>query len=262
MTTEQEKNRRAAEQLRLIDDDFLRLYFNDNPDGIKYVLDVILQRQDLKVIRSETQSEYRSLSGRSIALDIYAEDQLGKKYNIEVQRADAGASPKRARFHSSMLDTKLLKKNEKFDLLPETYVIFITENDVMGHGLPLYHFDRRCEETGDYIGDEAHILFVNGSYQNPNNSIGRLMHDFMCVHADDMYSPELAERFRYFKETEGGMIEMCKIVEERAKEYARIQTIETIKRMLAMNKFSYEDIAASNDVSVEFVEDIANGKVA
>ncbi len=46
------------------------------------------------------------------------------------------------------------------------------------------------------------------------------MHDFQCVNAKDMYAEELSERFRYFKETEGGMGEMCKVVEERAKEYA------------------------------------------
>lgn len=131
----------------MIDDDFLRLYFNNNPDGVRSILSVILQRNDLKILRSETQSKYRSLSGRSITLDIYAENQFGKKYNIEVQRADTGASSKRARFHSSMLDTKLLKKKEKFDLLSETFVIFIIENDVMSRDLALYHFDRRCEET-------------------------------------------------------------------------------------------------------------------
>ena len=199
---------------------------------------------------------------RSITLDIYAEDQLGKKYNIEVQRSDAGASPKRARFHSSMLDTKLLKKKEKFDQLSETFVIFITENDVMGRDLPLYHFDRRCEETGEYLGDEAHIIFVNGAYENPNDSIGRLMHDFKCVHAEDMYNSELIERFRHFKETEGGMSEMCKIVEERAKEYANEQQIENIKRMLALGKLTHEEIANSLNVSIELVENVANGKVA
>ena len=54
MATEQEKNRRVAEQLRLIDDDFLRLYFNDNPEGVEYILNILLERQDLKVLHSET----------------------------------------------------------------------------------------------------------------------------------------------------------------------------------------------------------------
>ena len=36
-----------------------------------------------------------------------------------------------------MMDANLLKKGEDFDKLPETWVIFITENDVIGKGLPL-----------------------------------------------------------------------------------------------------------------------------
>lgn len=157
-----------------------------------------------------------------------------------------------------MLDTKLLKKKEKFDQLSETFVIFITENDVMGRDLPLYHFDRRCEETGEYLGDEAHIIFVNGAYENPNDSIGRLMHDFKCVHADDMYNSELIERFRHFKETEGGMSEICKLIEDRLNE----EKIDDIKALLMLGKLTREEIANLLNVSIELVENVANGKVA
>lgn len=157
-----------------------------------------------------------------------------------------------------MLDTKLLKKKEKFDQFSETFVIFITENDVMGRDLPLYHFDRRCEETGEYLGDEAHIIFVNGAYENPNDSIGRLMHDFKCVHADDMYNSELIERFRHFKETEGGMSEICKLIEDRLNE----EKIDDIKALLMLGKLTREEIANLLNVSIELVENVANGKVA
>lgn len=157
-----------------------------------------------------------------------------------------------------MLDTKLLKKKEKFDQFSETFVMFITENDVMGRDLPLYHFDRRCEETGEYLGDEAHIIFVNGAYENPNDSIGRLMHDFKCVHADDMYNSELIERFRHFKETEGGMSEICKLIEDRLNE----EKIDAIKALLMLGKLTREEIANLLNVSIELVENVANGKVA
>ena len=46
--------------------------------------------------------------------------------NVEVQRADVGADAHRARFHSSMLDTKMLKAKQKFKELHDSYVIFIT----------------------------------------------------------------------------------------------------------------------------------------
>ena len=128
----------------------------------------------------------------------------------------------------------------------------------MGSDLPLYHFDRRCEETGEYLGDEAHIIFVNGAYENPNDSIGRLMHDFKCVHADDMYNSELIERFRHFKETEGGMSEMCKLIEDRLNE----EKIDAIKALLMLGKLTREEIANSLNVSIELVDNVANGKVA
>lgn len=229
-------------------------------------MNILLEWQDLKVLHSETPCEYRSLSGRSISLDIYAEDTNGKRYNIEIQRADSGATPKRARFHSSMLDTKLLQKKGPFRNLSETFVIMLTEHDIMKHGLPLYHYDRVCRETGAYLEDDSHIIYVNGAYQNPDDSIGRLMHDFQCVNAKDMYAEELSERFRYFKETEGGMGEMCKVVEERAKEYAadalQKEKIADISSLLLLGKLTHEEIANALHVSVELVDEVASGKVA
>ncbi len=59
-----------------------------------------------------------------------------KIYDIEVQRSTAGADVHRARFNSSMLDMRMLKEKQKFKELHESYVIFITENDVMGDCLP------------------------------------------------------------------------------------------------------------------------------
>ena len=82
--------------------------------------------------------------------------------DIEVQRSTAGAAPRRARFNSSILDTNLLNKGTDFDKLPETYVIFITEHDVLKGGLPIYHIDFRINETGEEFDAGAHIIYVNG----------------------------------------------------------------------------------------------------
>ena len=48
-----------------------------------------------------------------------------------------------------MIDRTLLSKGEDFEDLVDTYVIFITENDKFGKGIPLYHIERRIEEM-DY----------------------------------------------------------------------------------------------------------------
>ena len=259
------KNLEIVKNLRLLDDTLMTKYFNGFTEGTAILLNVILERSDMEVIEvveSVSRREYKSMYGRSVKLDIYARDAAGKIYNIEVQRASSGASAKRARFHSSMLDTNLLAAGENFDNLAETYVIFITEDDVIGKGKAMYHIDRKIEETGEFFNDGTHIIFVNGAFSDESNPIGRLMHDFHCSSADQMYNSVLAKRLRYFKETEGGVSNMCKAVEdfanEVAKEAAKETAKETAKRMLMSDKLTVEEIARFCGLSVEEVEELAS----
>ena len=106
-----------------------------------------------------------------------------------------------------------LNPGEAFDLLPETYVIFISRDDVLGDNLPIYHIDRQISETEELFDDEQHIIYVNSKKQD-NTELGRLMHDLHCKEADTMYSSILSARVRELKETEKGVNEMCKELEE------------------------------------------------
>lgn len=90
------------------------------------MLRIILKRKDLTVARSATQLTIGNLFGRSVRLDIYATDDAGKQYDIEVQQEDKGAAPERARLNSAMFDSRLTTSGEKYSDLPETYIIFIT----------------------------------------------------------------------------------------------------------------------------------------
>ena len=107
--------------------------------------------------------------------------------------------------------------NLQYENLKETYVIFITENDVMQAGHPIYHIDRIVKETGKNFNDEAHIIYVNAQIQD-ETALGKLMHDFFCVNADNMKYSILAERVRYFKETKKGVVDMSSVMEELIEE--------------------------------------------
>lgn len=52
---------------------------------------------------------------RSIRLDIHAVDGAGEEADIEIQRQDRGADSKRARLHSAILDSSMLKAGQEFD---------------------------------------------------------------------------------------------------------------------------------------------------
>ncbi len=170
---EREEELQAISKLRLLDDDLMRLVFDKNIEATELLLNIILQRNDLKVLEVVAQREYKNAmaGGRSITIDIYAIDRERKVYDIEIQRASEGADVHRARFHSSMIDTRMLKKRQKFKELHDSYVIFITEEDVIGVGLSLYHVERVFKETGAPFGDGSHIIYVNGSYKNDEDPV-------------------------------------------------------------------------------------------
>ncbi len=237
---------------RLLDDDFLTKCFEGDTASIELVLQIVLEKPDLKVLDVRTQVFVENLLNRSVRLDILATDSTGAKLNVEVQRSDKGAGRKRARYNSSMMDANLLEKGEDFDRLPETWVIFITENDVMGKGLPLYPIERCFLGTGERFEDGSHILYVNGAYRE-DTPIGKLMHDFSCTDAADMYYGTLADRVRFFKESKEGIEIMCRAMEDMRNQTLKEGMINVAKKMLEDGTITLEKIAEFVGLSVDEV---------
>jgi len=211
---EQKKSRylEKIKQLRLMDDTFFNSCFDGNIPCMEVVLRAVLGNDRLRVTEVITQQSVPNLYGRAVRFDALATD--GENiYDVEIQRSDEGAIPRRARFNSSMIDSREVSKGTLFPDLPETYVIFITEHDIWKRGKPLYKVRRTFEDTEEVFNDGTHILYVNGEYQS-ESPLGRLMHDFFCSDPNDMYSDVLAERVRFFKEDEKGVAAMCKVMEE------------------------------------------------
>lgn len=209
----------------------------------------------------ETQRLMKNLLGRDIWLDIDATDSNNIEYDIEVQRADKGADRKRARYHSSILDAHLLKPNEDFSNLPETYVIFITENDVIGKDKPIYTIERQITNIEEPFNDGEHIIYVNGANKDSATELGKLMHDFFCTDPDDMHFKELADKVRYFKEDEKGVAAMCKVMEDMRNETAWNTKVESVLRWIEMG-LSLEQIAKGEGLTLEQVKEIAGQKSA
>ena len=245
---------------RLMDDDFMSKVFEEKP-GAECLLQIFLNRDDLTVQEVHGQHDLKNLQGRSVRLDILAVDQENHTYNIEVQRNDHGAGAKRARYNSSLLDANLTDPGDAYDALNETYVIFITEKDVLRGGLPIYHINRIIEETGKSFGDDAHIIYVNSQIKD-ETALGKLMHDFTCTDPDDMNYPVLAQRVRYFKEDTKGVATMCRAFEEVREETKHEQSIEIAKSLLEVGKMTYEEIARSVQLPVEEVKALDTKKPA
>ena len=207
-----ERYRGILKNLTLMSDVFMRNVFKERA-CTEYVLQVIMGRKDLRVTAQVLQKDYKNLQGRSAILDCVVQDGDGRQFDVEIQQDAEGASPKRARYHSGLMDMNTLKAGEDFDRLPETHVIFITRDDVLGYGLPIYHIERRIKETDSAFRDEAYIIYVNSRNQE-DTELGRLMHDFHCRDAKDIHSEILARRVHELKETQEGVEFMCREMDE------------------------------------------------
>lgn len=232
--------------LRLLDDDFMTKVFEDKACA-ELLLRIILKKNDLVVNEVYSQYSLKNLQGRSARLDVFAADSAGKVYDIEVQRSDRGAVAKRARYNAALIDANITEPGEEYQALNECYVIFITENDVIGAGLPVYHAERVILETGNSFGDEQHILYVNAQVTD-ESELGRLMHDMWCVEAEDMHYEILAERVRYFKENEEGVATMCRAMEEMRNETLFKNNVEHVLMLIKKLGYTKEQALAFYEI--------------
>lgn len=255
---EREKaSRDFIKNVTLMNDWFMTKFFQDGTEEIQEVLRIILDDETLVVKRVETQRRIQNL-GHSLSLDVYAEDENGTLHDIEIQRSKEGAGRKRARYHSSMMDAGSLSKNNDFERLPETHVIFITEGDALGLDMPIYHIDRTILESGTLFGDKAHIIYVNVEDRNDRTKLGRLMQDFTCSEAMNMHNEVLRKRMTMLKENEEVremffyekyMLQETEKAEKRAEE--RLQK-KYIKKLL-LKGITAEEIKDLLDVSEDTI---------
>jgi hypothetical protein len=156
------------------------------------------------------------------------------------------------------MDANALKSGEDFDKLRDTYVIFITENDVMERGQDMYIFDRMDRKSGLDFGDGAHVIYANGMWRG-DDALGRLMHDFNCSDAAEMYFDILKRQVSQFKNSEEGRRYMCEAMERIRAEGKTEGIVEGVVRgkregkretMLAMAKRMLKDgILALKDIA-------------
>lgn len=207
-----ERYRSILKDLTIMSDVFMRNVLKQRA-CTEYVLQVIMDRKDLWVVDQVLQKDYKNLQGRSAILDCVVRDADGNQFDVEIQQEKEGASPRRARYHSGLMDMNTLNPGENFEKLPETYVIFITRKDVLGYELPIYHIGRSIKENDEDFKDGSHIIYVN-SANREDTELGKLMHDLNCKNATDMYNKILAKRVYELKETQEGVELMCKEMDQ------------------------------------------------
>ncbi len=258
----------------LMDDTFMSKVFEDNIPAAELLLQIILKDDKLTVVEVHSQFTMTNLYGRSVRLDILACDASGKYFNVEVQREDKGASPRRARYNCSLVDTMISEKGTKFEELPDTCVIFITAHDILGQNKSLYTIHRRIDEGNALFEDGIEIIYVNSQIQD-ETELGRLMQDFYETDPGKMHYEQLAASVNHYKYESEGVKTMCKIMEELIDEgraegreegraEGRVEGVDVTIQILTMIAADepIEVIHDKTGISIEKIEELKKLKSA
>ena len=207
-----------VKHLCMMSNKFLNAMLEKNIPATEKMLRVIMKNDKIKVISVQVQNFIQNLYGHSAQLDILAEDENGRRFNVEIQRADEGAQAKRARFYSSALDTVFLNAGHDYEELPESYVIFITEHDVLNYNLPIYNINRYIDQNMKCFNDGSHIIYVNSQIQD-DTPLGKLMQDMYCTDPAKLNYKEFAPKMEFLKYSKEGEEKMTDILDFYIKKY-------------------------------------------
>lgn len=150
----------------------------NNKRAYECMLGIILDEPDLKLAEVRTEQVVLNQYGRrAIRLDALAleaangnGERTARHFDTEMQNDAAQDSlPRRARFYQGLMDAPLLKsgRTTKYRNLPETVIIFITQEDFFGKDLALYTFTEQCEDIpGLRLNDGTKKLFLNMASKN------------------------------------------------------------------------------------------------
>ena len=165
--------------LTLFSDLMARVFFDGQNEVTQHILRVITSQEDLVVTRTRVQVEVDNPFGRRIRLDVLAEDSLGKKYNIEIQRGRGNDLLARADYYGALIKTHAFKRRKSYSKVPLVYVIFVVEDGRFCDNKGINRYFVR-DDSGKDFGIGTRIYFVNGRLRD-DSQLGKIMHDMSCA---------------------------------------------------------------------------------
>lgn len=137
---------------------------------------------------------------------MYVGDDKGRRYDVEMQTTDQRNLSRRARYYQTAIDITNLSIREDYNVLPDSYVIFLCTFDFFGRGLPVYTFRNVCEE--DYslpLNDGTTKIFLNSRAAKDENVPGlKTFLEYMngIVDPDDSFISALEKDVKKIKEND------------------------------------------------------------
>lgn len=167
---------------------------------------------------------------RGVRMDVVAKED-GRIYDIEMQLGPQPDLGRRMRYYQAAMDVGELGHGDPWELLPESHIVFIYRDDLLGAGLPVYTFEMKCREALDLKADDGshwHVLNAE-AWEDATDEDVRAMLEYVrtgqATNALSREIDELVERYNEDRKWVGRVMlweedtkMRCRQAEERAEE--------------------------------------------
>lgn len=159
------KNRKTLQELTIIDN-FLFGAVMADPESCRCLLECILEIAIERVEIIPEKSLIYHPEYRGVRLDVFARDEKGTRFDVEMQVRKTRVE-RRSRYYHSQMDMEMISTGTEYDKLPDGYVIFICDGDPFDNGKYRYTIDSRCKECPDMeFRDGVHTIILNNRGRN------------------------------------------------------------------------------------------------
>ena len=154
-----------------ITDDFIFSRVMRNKKLCRTLLEMILKVKIGKIKFLTSQHTIRiEPNAKGIIMDVYLKDE-SKVINVEMQAANHGDLPRRARYYQAAADIDTTPKGSEYKDLKQNYVIFICTFDPFHCGKAIYSFQNYCitYEVPIPLVDGTEKIFLNTTSKDLSN---------------------------------------------------------------------------------------------
>ena len=216
----------------------------------KEFLELVLGFQIRSIRVSKEKSMIYHPEYKGVRLDITADDENQTHYNVEMQvkyKRDLG---KRSRYYHSQMDMELLFSGADYEVLPDSYVIFICNFDPFGRKRYCYTFRNKCQEDDTVeLGDGSHTIFLSTYGENEDEVPERLVQFLKYVRAD---TDEMETEDHFVKRVQEA-VRKIKASREMEERYMLLEELIREEREEAKAE---EKINSSANMTISFLEEL------
>lgn len=174
------------------------------------------------------QTAFEQGTSKGIRLDIWAEDNTGKLYDIEMQTTDQKNLAKRLRYYQSAIDVSTLNKGGDYDDLPDTFIIFFCSFDYLNAELPVYTFKTICKENNKLLlpdGTTKVILNSRAAAKEKVPELKAFLEYMNGIKSDNDFITKIENKVKEIKQND-----------ERRREYMIMSAFEADARRVGISE--------------------------